>query len=155
VAGVAACARYAREAWGLSPVLLAPPAAIRAYEDFGSELGRRGECVPVRMTRDLGALVDNIASSSAVLTADTATAHLAAALDKPMVCVISGAHYGIFGPWQRSQRQAWLTHHVPCFQCNYLCVHDEPICITRVPAQEMSAALDRVLRAAELAPVPA
>ena len=49
-----------------------------------------------------------ISRAGLIMTVDTAAAHLATALDKPALVLFSGLHTGMFGPWQRSDRQAWL-----------------------------------------------
>jgi hypothetical protein len=147
---VLSAVRHAREAWGLRPLLLSPP-GVAAFEAIREQLLKEGESVEIRVTHGFSELLESLAASTLVLTADTATAHMAAALDMPMVCLLGGGQYGAFGPWRRSRRQVWLTHHVPCFQCNWLCVQEGPICITRVSGEELTSAIDAVLRH----PVPA
>jgi len=144
-AGVAACILHAQKTRGLNSVLLVPPRAEKQYRDFAARLLALNAPVELRMTPTTNDLVDCLAASTAVLTTETAIAHLATALDLPMVCVIGGGHYGLFSPWQRSERQAWLTHPTPCFNCNWHCSQPEPYCITHVAPQKMAAALERAL----------
>lgn len=150
--GVAACCAHARRAHGLTPVLLAPPNSVSQYEAFARSLAGAGVTAEVRVTATVGDLVDTLAASAAVVTTETATAHLAAALDLPMLCTVGGGHFGLFAPWRHSERQQWLSHALPCFNCGWKCPHPEPYCITRVTAEQMVSALDRVLRAAACAP---
>lgn len=49
-----------------------------------------------------------IAGAGLVLTVDTAAAHFATALDRRCVVLFSAMHCGMFGPWVRSEKQAWL-----------------------------------------------
>lgn len=58
-------------------------------------------------------LMNWIAASELLLTVDTAAAHFAAALDQRSVVAFSGLHLGMFGPWSRSDRQAWLLPDPP------------------------------------------
>jgi len=144
--GVAACVIHAKLSLGLVAVLLSPPEEIPRYEAFARELANKGAVVGIRVTRSYDELVNRIASSSAILTTETATAHIATAMDCPMVCVIGGGHFGLFGPWRQSARQQWLTNSVPCFNCNWHCIHREPICITNVQASRLILALEQVLK---------
>ena len=57
---------------------------------------------------DLTDYVNLIAGAEIMMTVDTAAAHFATALDRPTLVLFSGLHQGMFGPWQRSSRQAWL-----------------------------------------------
>ena len=75
-----------------------------------------------------------LASASLVLTVETATAHLATALDRNTIVLMGGGHYGEFGPWRRSARQVWLTERMDCFGCDWQCIHPAPYCLTQVSA---------------------
>lgn len=88
--------------------------------------------VEVLETLSLVEYIDAIAQALVVLSVDTATAHIAVALDKPTVVLLGGGHYGIFGPWFRSAKQVWLSNQMDCFGCNWKCIHPEPYCITKV-----------------------
>jgi ADP-heptose:LPS heptosyltransferase len=83
-----------------------------------------------------------------VISTDTATAHLAAAFDRPALIALGGGHYGQFGPWRRSSRQQWLTHHVDCFGCDWRCAFPEPYCLTHISELAVNAAIDRALAGA-------
>jgi len=87
-----------------------------------------------------------VAGAELVVTVETATAHLAAAFDRPAVILIGGGHFGEFGPWARSARQVWLTHRIDCFDCNWRCVHPEPYCLTRIAAEPVCAAVAKALQ---------
>ena len=116
--------------------------------DYVEELAIRPEVAGVVVTPatlpDFAALLQGAAW---VLTAETAAAHLAAALDRPAVVLLGGGHIGQFGPWSRSGRQRWLTHPLPCFGCAWQCPHPEPWCLTRITSAEVAAALADVVAA--------
>jgi ADP-heptose:LPS heptosyltransferase len=86
---------------------------------------------------DLEEFLDLISRSSAVFTAESSTAHIATALDKPALILIGGGHYGWFAPWSRSTRQVWLTHKLSCFDCNWFCPYAESFCITGISPSEV------------------
>lgn len=89
--------------------------------------------------------IDTLAAARLVLAADSATAHLATALDRPMIALLGGGHPGFFAPWQRSPRQRWLRHPLPCYGCDWQCRYPEPYCLTQIPAEEVAAAARAVL----------
>jgi len=87
-----------------------------------------------------------VASARLVLTVDTFAAHLATAMDAPMVCVIGGGQYGDFGPWQSSPRQRWVTHALPCFGCNWNCSRARVECLEDIEPKRVMAEIEAVLR---------
>ncbi len=62
---------------------------------------------------DLPAFLRVIAGAELMVSVDTAAAHFATALDRPTVVLFSGLHRGMFGPWQRGERQIWLSPDLP------------------------------------------
>jgi hypothetical protein len=50
-------------------------------------------------------LAASIAQAAVVISVDTFAAHLATAMDAPLICLIGGGHFGDFGPWRKSDRQ--------------------------------------------------
>ena len=142
---VAACSIHLRDARGLELELLSPPGATGRYEAYARRLGELGAPASIRVTNTSEDLIETIHSSAALLTTETATAHLAAALDHPMVCPLGGGHFGCFAPWRRSDRQIWVTHNLPCFNCNWSCPYPEPYCVTKIGAEELIEALRHVL----------
>lgn len=96
---------------------------------------------------DLPALVRLVASAALVCAAESSTAHIATALDRPTLVLIGGGHFGWFAPWRRSAKQVWLTHRLPCFDCNWHCPYPEPFCITNITNAQVAAALPAAERA--------
>jgi len=93
----------------------------------------------------LSQYVNMVASARLVLTMDSATAHIATALDRPTVVILGGGHYGQFGPWQKSEKQIWLTHPMDCFHCNWQCIHPQPQCIVSISADAVTEAIMSVI----------
>lgn len=118
----------------LEKFLAALPAALRT----------RGEILAGAPLEDWLA---QLAGAELVLAADSASAHLAAALDRPLVALLGGGHPELFAPWQRSPRQRWLRHHIPCYGCDWQCPHPAPICLTDIEPAMIAAAM-REVRAA-------
>ena len=97
------------------------------------------------VTPDLSALVTAIDRTRLLVATETATAHLGAAADAPMVGIIGGGHYGRFAPWTRSTRQRWAEWKLPCYGCNWRCIHSSPLCITELPPSLVLRAADELL----------
>jgi ADP-heptose:LPS heptosyltransferase len=91
--------------------------------------------------------IDTIGKARLVITAETATAHIATAYDRPTLVVLGGGHYGQFGPWRRSSRQQWITHRMDCEGCNWNCRYSTPLCLTGIPNSQAEEAIDCILKA--------
>jgi ADP-heptose:LPS heptosyltransferase len=96
---------------------------------------------------DLRSFIATIAAAELVISADTATAHIATTLDRPTLVLLGGGHYGEFGPWHRSSRQMWLTHHLDCFGCMWNCRHFEPLCLTKIRQEDIARAIAQLYAA--------
>lgn len=119
----------------------------RALARLRAKMENRGiHDVEIRWNQTIAGHVHLVAGSRAVLAMDSATAHVATALNKPTVVILGGGHYGHFAPWRRSSRQAWLTHRTDCFDCSWKCVRNEPSCITGITPDEVSNALAAVMK---------
>ena len=101
--------------------------------------------VELRFPRHLPALVDLVSSAALVVTAETSTAHIAAALNRPALVIIGGGHYGWFAPWRRSAAQVWLTKPLPCFNCNWHCPYPKPLCLTEITTAQVESATSEAL----------
>ncbi|MEI6535338.1 MAG: glycosyltransferase family 9 protein, partial [Verrucomicrobiaceae bacterium] len=132
-------------AWKGPIHLCGSPADIGRLGQFAETLRSRGLVAHVIPTADLDGLIAIIADATAVLGVDSAPAHFATAMDRPGVFLVGGSHWGMFAPWQRSARQIWLTHELPCFRCNWECPYPTIRCITEIPPAEIACALDSIL----------
>jgi len=141
----------ALQAWARDhpgPVVLSgAPADVRRLADLQARARALGVSeVSVQTPPDPLGFIRLVLDAGTVLSADSAGAHIAAAGDKPLVVVQGGAFAGVFGPWQRSARQVWLQHPLPCFGCASHCTEPENYCLTRLPASRIVAALEEVSR---------
>ncbi len=95
------------------------------------------------LPEDLAAFVRVIAGAELMLSVDTAAAHFATALDRPTVVLFSGLHPGMFGPWRRSEKQAWLLPEISPESGK------KPKWHTGIPPARAAAAVRSVLNAHE------
>jgi ADP-heptose:LPS heptosyltransferase len=91
--------------------------------------------------------IERIARARAVVSLDSAGAHLATALDKPAVIVAGGGHFGWFGPWGDSPRQRWLAQTMDCFGCNWECRYPTVRCLEELSPATVGAALKEMIHA--------
>ncbi|HTH48196.1 MAG TPA: glycosyltransferase family 9 protein [Candidatus Limnocylindria bacterium] len=132
----------------LSLRLPAAPAERTRYEAYADELAAGGLPRPLVVpTPTVEALLTEMAGSRAVLSTESAPAHLAVALDRPAVILLGGGHHGLFAPWTRSARQIWLDHPLDCYHCDWQCCHPEPYCLTQISSSAVAEALLRVVTA--------
>lgn len=127
--------------WPDTPVnfCLPPEADRKHWEDAFA--ARHSASVQWSVPNDLESLVDLIARARIVLAPDSAPAHIATALDKPGVFLLGGGHFGMFGPWRKSERQIWLHHAMDCYQCRWRCTQPEPYCITHIDPGDIARSL--------------
>ncbi len=143
---VASLGRHVARRHGMSLRLLSAPSQFARLSSDADTLRRLGvPKVEVLLTRDMSDLMAAIGGAGLLLSTDTGTAHIGAAMDAPMIGLIGGAHYGIFAPWRRSKRQRWLNHRLPCYGCNWNCIHPRALCIQDVPPEATRTAADEIL----------
>lgn len=103
-----------RESAGKKLLLVGVKSDVPKLEELLSGLREDGvENAEICLPADLAAFTRIIAGADAVISVDTAAAHFATALDRPTVVIFSGLHLGMFGPWRRGERQAWLLPEAP------------------------------------------
>ncbi len=112
---------------------------LQAYA-VAIEAAGLGPCERVQPA-DLPALLRLIAGAGAILAVESAPAHIATALDKPVCVVTGGGSYGLCGPWRRSDRQVAVSHRTPCYFCGWRCTQPEVFCLTRIAPEDIAAAL--------------
>ncbi|HEY1764239.1 MAG TPA: glycosyltransferase family 9 protein [Opitutaceae bacterium] len=112
----------------------------------GLALGGPGSGAVVK-TGTLGDLALAIGTARLVLTVDTVTAHLAASIDAPMVCLLGGGQYGDFGPWGSSPRQRWVTQVLSCYGCDWRCTRPTVECLLTIATSRVASEVETALAA--------
>ncbi len=79
--------------------------------EFAEALRAQGVSCPIAVEppAPLQTFPDLVAKAAAVLTVDTAAAHMACALGAPAVVVACGMHAGAYGPYSPNGRQTWIV----------------------------------------------
>jgi ADP-heptose:LPS heptosyltransferase len=127
---------------GLPAVLVGNSDQAARLAELVAALRTQGfDRVSARTDLSLVDFVRALAAAPLVVTTESAAAHLATALDRPVVAILGGGHFGQFAPWRRSARQTWLTKRMDCFGCNWRCIHPEPFCVTGVLPEAVATAV--------------
>lgn len=128
---------------GLEIRLWADPRQRPRFNALALQLGQKLRSpIKIVVTETIRDLIHEVRGARLIISADTVTAHIATAMNKPLVALLGGGHFGWFAPWRRSQNQQWVTNRMDCFGCNWQCMHPEPYCLTRIDAAEISRAME-------------
>ena len=134
-------------------LLCGSPADGPRLTELADFLGNSGcRQVEVALFDSFQDFCNRIGSARCVLTMETSTAHVATALDIPMVALIGGGHFGWFAPWKSSNRQIWVNRRLECYGCNWKCPYQEPLCITEIPPESVSSALKSLMALEQRSP---
>jgi hypothetical protein len=96
-------------------------------------------------TKSILEVIPLIGSSAAVLTMDSAPAHIAICCGTPSVSILAGGQYGHFAPYGDPDNNVWLSHRTECYGCNWKCPYTEAHCITQLDDQFIHGTLTGLL----------
>lgn len=120
-------------------------------ERFGDAFGREFNDLVGKLP--LSEMCGLIGKASVLLTNDTGAGHIGIAEGCPTVVITPGNHVGRFFPYpdHLGVRQISVLHEMPCFGCDWHCVHTEippglpKPCVADVSVGSVVAAVDRLL----------
>lgn len=93
-----------------------------------------------------GELSALIANAWGYLGNDTGLAHLAGAFGVPGTTVYGGGTWPAYAPWANGS--VGVVHPLPCFGCYWDCAFGHALCVERIPAEPVRAALEAAVAAA-------
>ena len=95
------------------------------------------------------------AGAALVVSNETSTVHVAAAVGTPAVSVTGGGHFGRYVPYRpetpvRQPLPVTASHPMPCFGCNWQCIYPVPPgtptpCIARITVEAVWSAVQEAL----------
>ena len=104
---------------------------------------------------DIGGLLAILGHAKLIVTNETGTAQLAAALRTPTVCIVGGGHFGRFLPYPDEARDSGirvvaLHHPMSCFGCNWKCIYPiryfEPApCVSKISVDSAWTAVQQLM----------
>jgi ADP-heptose:LPS heptosyltransferase len=104
----------------------------------------------------LSELASLLGKSHLVISNETGTAHISAAVGTPTVCILGGGHFDRFAPYPDLPGQTNylkpVNHNMPCYNCNWECVYpikeDEPAqCIQNVCVEAVWKEVEKIIEA--------
>lgn len=108
---------------------------------------KTGIRIEIRTPQHLAEFLSVLEGAELIVTVDTATAHLATAMDARALILHGQGQPKEFVPWGDSSRQEWVSHDVACLGCNWQCIHAKPLCMTEVDLQTIFRAVEKVYAA--------
>jgi hypothetical protein len=132
---------------GLQVEIWVGPGQIGRARALGGAIAERSGRTAAVRSGGIAELAEAVSDAAVVLSVDTFAAHLASAYDTPMVGLLGGGHFGDFAPWQRSSRQRWVTHPLPCFNCEWQCSRQRVECLLDIAHLAVVNKVESVLRA--------
>ena len=110
------------------PIVVVGTSADR--ERIGSLVDRLpGETIDLIGRTNLGELAEVLRGATVVLTNDTSAAHIGAAVDAPVVCIVGGGNADRFMPYEIEKRDenrnypVAVTKPMACFGCRWRCIY--------------------------------
>jgi ADP-heptose:LPS heptosyltransferase len=94
--------------------------------------------LPIDMTAFL------IANARLVIGNESGLLHLAAVSCVPAVGILGGGHFNRYFPYGET---TILTNPLPCFECNWNCQFEKPLCLTEITVEKVIAATENLLGA--------
>jgi ADP-heptose:LPS heptosyltransferase len=106
----------------------------------------------------LSDLAELLRNAAAIVTNETSTLHIGAAVGTPVVCILGGGHYGRFAPYDvelvdpAQPLPSFAVHKMDCFGCNWRCHYsrenNEPVkCIREISVEDVWRLVERALPA--------
>jgi heptosyltransferase-3 len=132
---------------GLAAVAVAGPGEEKVIDEVRAHLTSTLAGFTDLSLPELTALA---ARARAFVGNDSGVAHVAAAVGTPSVVVFGSSNVAHWRPWTNAPAEV-VREEMPCAPCpGYTCAEfGEPECIRRVPVERVTAAVERVLAAAD------
>jgi ADP-heptose:LPS heptosyltransferase len=86
-----------------------------------------------------------MSSATLCITMDSGPAHLAVAVNAPLICIIGGGHYKRFFPYGDSKRFRVATEELDCFYCDWMCKFNKPICVDDITVKTVTKEIDELM----------
>lgn len=91
----------------------------------------------------LAALIEN---SRMVIASESGPIHIAAALNKPNICIAGGGHFGRFYPYGNKDKNRIVFHELDCYGCNWRCRFNSIKCIDSIQVENVTKEIEILLK---------
>lgn len=104
--------------------------------------GRMKYQVAIASSFSLPQVVALLRKASLFVGNESGLLHLAATVGIPAVGILGGGHFSRYFPYGNIQI---VTNKLPCFECNWSCVFEKPLCITDITVEDVVANIEKLL----------
>jgi ADP-heptose:LPS heptosyltransferase len=87
-----------------------------------------------------------ISSAKLCVSMDSSPAHLAVAVNTPVVCVIGGGFYKRFFPYGNPKLFRAATEELDCFYCDWKCKFSTPFCVRDISVSTVIKEVDFLIK---------
>lgn len=141
---------------GLAGLNIVVVGALADRERVGDLIdGLPGEPIDLVGKTTLGELAEVLRHAAVVLTNETSTLHIGAAVGAPVVCILGGGHYGRFAPYEIEVQDEChnfpiiVAEPMPCYGCDWVCKYPRKDSETVKCIQDIS--IEKVWASVEMA----
>ncbi len=146
-----AALRQACAQTGLRPLVLGAAGEIELLESLTAQLRAQGLDAHMPAPGDLGNAKRNVAACAVLLTADSGTRHIAAALRVPQVALYGPTHPG-WSAHAPELTQVLREDQVDCLGCHHKICPIDHRCMTRLAPERVAQALIELAGSSATAP---
>ncbi len=132
------------EQYGILSVIGGSPAEKAISEEIQSHL-KSTTAICLCGKTNLVELSAMISISRLCISMDSGPAHIAVAVNAPLVCIVGGGHYKRFFPYGEPELFRPATEELDCFYCNWVCKFDRPICVENISVETVMREIDLLI----------
>jgi glycosyltransferase involved in cell wall biosynthesis/ADP-heptose:LPS heptosyltransferase len=92
---------------------------------------------------NIGQLAWIIKGCEFCISLESASAHLAAAVDRCCAVIVGGGHFGRFMPY--SEKTEMVFNKMDCFGCDWKCVFGDGRCVKSITVEQVRGAVERMI----------
>jgi len=105
----------------------------------------RDQCLDLAGRIGVSQLVQLVRRARLVVSVESGTIHIAAALGVPNLCLLGGGHFGRFYPYGDPARNRSVYSEMDCFGCDWHCLYDRALCMEGITLEAVQSALTALI----------
>ncbi len=89
--------------------------------------------------------VEIIAQSLFFIGNDSGLTHIALKFKIPLLGILGGGNFGRYLPYNESTTTKFVYHKLDCFNCEWYCKYEKPLCLTNITVDEVFSECEEIL----------
>ncbi len=106
----------------------------------------RDRCFDLSGRLGIGQLLHMMHRARLVVSVESGTIHMAAALGVPNICLLGGGHFGRFYPYGDPGLNRAVYSEMDCFGCDWQCRYEHAICMEGITLEAVRSALSDLIK---------